>query len=658
MNKHLPSFSFLYIIATFVLITVIPFGVESKDNSSLKVLSPFDGVVYTFGSPITIAWDTQNTDIDYFYVLLENTAIKNLGIVITSNLSVNTNSTSFVPTENLLYTFLAKSNGLNEEQLEDNYYVRVIGVKKGFFNNSPVINGISKIFSISSSRKAEVVTNQKSLSNSSDNDLQKDTQIDKRGAIIVGRPVIKDGDLISYPISLSFTIKAQEAPIYLSKITKDNNPIVFFDRDGFVVPSIIGSKTIPENISSDTVNYYFIPAGSSRQFIYEGTVINPNDTKLPNKIVQIKAIKYGTSSTTLQSSYITSGIDNLRAFLVFPIITKTKMVAPTKINSGAVYVGKTSADLGLSIVRNKAIVGYEYNMSATVTNISDYPIYIRNKKDGRDITSSINISSASVKYSIDSVPTILSGDRFGALIIPPRTSRTLYFSGVLSNYSERVERVSYNITGLIYGTSSSSFNQTITSGLDNLKITAKVGGFKKIERIYSPTIIYPQSPYNANNTNSVPNSSTNPTPTPGFTPTQTPTQTPTPPPTYGIDFNDSCILINFDGQCDDPFPQDIYEEPYEEETPSPPPQADPPPPVIDPPPPVDPPPAPPSAESASPDPDPSNFSSPVQDPNPSDVATSSSSSSPSVMNYQQGTASVLDALLGRLSELFLPIRKK
>ena len=120
----------------------------STSTPYLKVLSPVGNRTHLFGSRVYVAWNVENVNADYYYVLLENKALENVGFVVSDNISPSTTTTNFEFNKNILNTVLANSGGLTEGQLKDGYYVRVIGIKKGTPYNSAVVNGVSGRFNV------------------------------------------------------------------------------------------------------------------------------------------------------------------------------------------------------------------------------------------------------------------------------------------------------------------------------------------------------------------------------------------------------------------------------------------------------------------------------------------------------------------------------
>ncbi len=136
---------------------------KDSKTSGIDVLTPYSRVIYSIGDTLHIKWDAINVDADYYYVLLENTALRNLGFVITGNI-VGTSTANFIISKNLIDTISANST-LTLDQLKDRYYVRVIAVKNSIPNYTNVAHGVSGMFSIVFSTNMSSSTSNVSIPN-------------------------------------------------------------------------------------------------------------------------------------------------------------------------------------------------------------------------------------------------------------------------------------------------------------------------------------------------------------------------------------------------------------------------------------------------------------------------------------------------------------
>ncbi len=507
-------------------VSIVMTSTTTPSVPSFIVLEPLGQVTFNFGSKIPVVWKADNINVDYYYALLENTALKDFGVVITPNLSPATTSASFVFNSNILNAFLANGGGLNEMQLKNGYYVRVIGMKRGIFWNSVAVNSKSGVFSVStreSSRGITVSNTQARMNN----------------------PVISGNVAIAYPVNFIFTVNNySNDPIYLSKDPKYVTHIEYNSQ----TPSDVRFNSISTPIgliSGDNNKSYIVPVGTSRSFNVSAVLRNYSGVT-EQRIVKVIEIQYLTSADSRSYSIIREGLENLKVYPMMDGVATTTVATTTvatttspstgtstsSINSGkklgSLVASNANARLGSAIYKNNEIYAYNFTMTVKLSNVGDGPVYIRNKNDGTDTYALINPSTASVKYVRDVSPALLSGDTNNALIIPAGSSRMVTYQGTITNFGAP-SLIVYSITGIRYGTSTASLDNTLSVGLESMKINSTIGVSKAATPVATAVPVYTTSP--AITTSPRPTSSVTPTPSLYNSPSPTPYYSPTPVPT-------------------------------------------------------------------------------------------------------------------------------
>jgi hypothetical protein len=445
-------------------LTVVLDGYSNPTGKpTLNVLSPVGNRIYAFGSSIPVIWESTNVDADYYYALLENTAVKNLGVVITRNLPTASTESSFVFSKNIVDTIVANSGGLTEVQLKDGYYVRVIGIKKGILYNSAVIHAVSGVFSVSTieSSKGITVSGTKAT---------------------LGSPVESKDEVIAYPISFTFTLNNQKnEDIYVPKVARNILALNADNKPSTVEFSEVFASS-PAILAGDAEKVFVVPSGASRTFTIYGNINNNGGTS-GLKDIRVTSISYINFGKNPDSGVVKEGLEKLRLNVL--------MIGTTENNK--LVIRDASARLGAAIYRGNDAYGYNYEMSLIVSNPGKSDVYMSNKDDGADLNAVITPDVASVKYVKTWSPSTLAGDTSGAVIIPSGSSRAMKISGQLINMGKPT-LVSYRITSLNYGTSSSNPRAlSITSGLENLKVSATFGGAQATTTNPKINILRPKS---------------------------------------------------------------------------------------------------------------------------------------------------------------------
>ncbi len=121
------------------------------------------------------------------------------------------------------------------------------------------------------------------------------------------------------PVTFSFTLIAGNNPIFVSTSVAQNtySSLHFASGNGNIIPNIVASGAVPSLVPGDNENYWYLPPGSSRQINLSGTLSSSAATVNGANIAQMTAIDYGTSATNLHAYSITSGLDNLKAVVMF-----------------------------------------------------------------------------------------------------------------------------------------------------------------------------------------------------------------------------------------------------------------------------------------------------------------------------------------------------
>lgn len=137
----------------------------------------------------------------------------------------------------------------------------------------------------------------------------------------LGYPVLSNNVTVAQPVSFSYTLTAgSDKTLYISA-----DPSVAlattstgYDQSANSYATLSSVVTAPGEIAGDNPGVYFIvPAGSSRNFRWNGVVKNYPSSGVLQRTFSITAINFGTDSAVLNSNSIGQGLDGLK---VAPII--------------------------------------------------------------------------------------------------------------------------------------------------------------------------------------------------------------------------------------------------------------------------------------------------------------------------------------------------
>ncbi len=193
-------------------------------------------------------------------------------------------------------------------------------------DSSGALNGSSATVSLAANNSNVVIVDQSyntvqvtnaNLSGSPITFVSSVVQVSNTSAVL-GSPITSNvgGVAITtgYNVSYSFTLTAANSTIYISSNPSTSLGITNTGPATLNLP-IAGVITNPGNLSGDTNptasnGSYVIPAGSSRQFTYNGTIMSSGTAGFSS--FQVNQINYGTSPSSLQASSITQGLSGLR----------------------------------------------------------------------------------------------------------------------------------------------------------------------------------------------------------------------------------------------------------------------------------------------------------------------------------------------------------
>jgi hypothetical protein len=323
--------------------------VSTTTNPYLGIVSPVGNRTYQFGSRIYIAWNARNVDADYYYALLENTAIKDYGFVVANNIPLSTTTTSFVFNKNILDTMLSGRVGLTEAQLQNGYYVRIIGVKKDLPGSNTVINATSGTFSISNS-----------------SDLMISNTSVKLGSPVIAN-VMGNNVTVSQPYEMSLTITNNSNDAVYIRNKGDGRDVVFNTTPYTATSTPPFISAIPATVSGDGINYFMIPVGASRTFTYNGSLKNSGSMDTVSH--EMVGIVSGKSNVWPEGYIITLPQGSLRLSTVFGTGTDSNPV----INS----INPSSGSVGTVItLKGKNLAGFEGDLDAWIKNSNGQVAYL------------------------------------------------------------------------------------------------------------------------------------------------------------------------------------------------------------------------------------------------------------------------------------------
>lgn len=139
----------------------------------------------------------------------------------------------------------------------------------------------------------------------------------------LGSSVINNNTTVAYNTSFSFTLTAGNSTLYVSA---DPNVALSTTSTGFGSTAssslpLSGVTTNPGQISGDTNvsstnGFYVVPAGTSRQFTFQGTLNNTNGAS-GFKSFSITAVKYGTTTSSFTTGTINYNLQPLKVTATF-----------------------------------------------------------------------------------------------------------------------------------------------------------------------------------------------------------------------------------------------------------------------------------------------------------------------------------------------------
>jgi hypothetical protein len=128
---------------------------------------------------------------------------------------------------------------------------------------------------------------------------------------------------VGYNMTFSFTITAGNNTLF---IAADPNTVFSTTTGGGTQLSSLpftGVTANPSNLSGDSANppaqsgYYVVPAGSSRQFTYAGSMASTTGSTQSLKTFNVTAVKYGTTTTVLNGGIINYNLGTLKVNATF-----------------------------------------------------------------------------------------------------------------------------------------------------------------------------------------------------------------------------------------------------------------------------------------------------------------------------------------------------
>lgn len=369
----------------------------------LNVVSPVGNRIHLFGSRVYVAWNAQNVDVDYYYVLLENTALKNIGFVVSDNISPSTTTTNFEFNKNIIDTVLANSGGLTEGQLQDGYYVRVIGIKKGSPYNNAVINATSGVFSVSNSLGLIISSASANLG-----------------------PVVTNENMAtvqSYTISLIVTNNGREN-IYIRNVGDNRDAIINSSINSATSTHSI-NVVVPSVLSGDGAGSLVVPMGSSRQLVYNG--ILRNNGQLQPLTFNMSGIVYGKASAW-PNGYILE-------------VTSPALKLQTVLGDNGTDSNGSSSPI-FNIYSPVSEVTYAFNSPISVVwnaknvDASYYYVILENtalKDYGFVVSDNIPVSTTSINFTINKkiIDTILEVARTKGLSLSENQIKDSYYVRVV-----------------------------------------------------------------------------------------------------------------------------------------------------------------------------------------------------------------------------------
>jgi peptidoglycan hydrolase-like protein with peptidoglycan-binding domain len=135
----------------------------------------------------------------------------------------------------------------------------------------------------------------------------------------IGSAIVKNNTTTGYSVSFGFSLTAGNNTLYVS--ADPSQALSTSTCSATCTLPLSGVITNPGNLSGDTSvttrnGYYIIPAGSSRSFVFNGSIDNTNGASGLQSFA-ITAVKYGTTTTALQGGIINYNLQSLKVNPVF-----------------------------------------------------------------------------------------------------------------------------------------------------------------------------------------------------------------------------------------------------------------------------------------------------------------------------------------------------
>ncbi|MES2215716.1 MAG: peptidoglycan-binding domain-containing protein [Patescibacteria group bacterium] len=119
---------------------------------------------------------------------------------------------------------------------------------------------------------------------------------------VLGSPLLSGNTTSTYAATFTFALTAGDNTIYMSK-----NPVVAlsttstgYDVSASPFAGIVDVTANPGSISGDSATYFTIPAGSTRKFVWNGSIRTSGVAGL--KTLSITSINYGTTTTNVAAT--------------------------------------------------------------------------------------------------------------------------------------------------------------------------------------------------------------------------------------------------------------------------------------------------------------------------------------------------------------------
>jgi hypothetical protein len=271
---------------------------------------------------------------------------------------------------------LSSRFGLTEAQLQNGYYVRIIGVKKDFPNSNAVINATSGTFSISNS-----------------SDLVVSNTFAK-----LGSPVIANNITVAYPYEMNLTITNYSNDAVYIRNKGDGNDVVSRTLPSTATSTSPFISASPESLSGDGTTYLVIPAGISRKITYYGSL--KNDGPISNVTHEITGIVYGKSNAWPQGYIISLPQGSLKISTAFGTGKSETLPVISSINPSSGTTGT------IVVLKGKNLAGFEGDLDAWIKDSKGQVAYLPSygKLQANQITVAIPDKACKANNSYSGLP--------------------------------------------------------------------------------------------------------------------------------------------------------------------------------------------------------------------------------------------------------------